>query len=137
MNTSEMLNRAADLIEQRGWTSGRGWQHEDGGPLCVEGAILAAIGGSFFTGDHYTCPAYHAVRNYLSDQTAQSPFMWNDNLAHDRVMAAIDRGDTLGRDIADVRAEANEWATRQVIATLRACALIESSRERETSQVLS
>jgi hypothetical protein len=133
--TSEVLNRAADLIEERGWTSGEGWEHEKGGPLCLEGGILAAIGGSFLAGDHYLCPAYQAVKSYLRDRTDKAPFMWNDYLSHERVLAAISRGETLVRDLDDVRAEADEWAKAQVIEVLRACAVIEASREREAAEV--
>jgi hypothetical protein len=135
MNTSEVLNRAADLIEERGWASGEGWEHEKGGSLCLEGGILAAIGGSFFRGDHYVCPAYVAVREYLSDKSDRSPFIWNDNLAHDRVLAAIARGETCSRSLSEVRAEANQWAKSRVIEVLRACAVIEASRERESAEV--
>jgi hypothetical protein len=108
--------------------------HEEGGPLCLEGGILAAIGGSFLHGDHYTCPAYRAVSAYLRDRTDRTPWSWNDHLAHQRVLAAIQRGEY---DLEVVRPEAEAWAKSQVIEVLRACALIEASREREPALVSS
>ncbi len=131
--TSVVLNRAADLIEERGWTKGEGWHHENGGPLCLEGGILAAIGGSVEQGDHYICPAYKAVRDYLSTRTTSLPFIWNDNLAHDYVNAAIDAHDYSagGFDLVAARAAAHEYAKTEVIATLRAAALIEDAKEAE------
>ena len=42
MKTSEILAKAADLIEQRGWS--QGWYCDDAGSLCATGAILAAAG---------------------------------------------------------------------------------------------
>jgi hypothetical protein len=125
MKTSEVLYKAADLIEERGWTEGVGWRHEDGGPLCLEGGILAAIGGSFDKGDHYGCPAYEAVRAYLGGP----PFMWNDDLANRRVSAAIAAGECRMENLTEVRAEAKEWAKNEVIATLRAAAVIEAAKE--------
>lgn len=42
MNTSEILDKAADLIEQRGHH--KGWYCGDDGSLCATGALLAAAG---------------------------------------------------------------------------------------------
>ena len=42
MNTSEILDRAADLIEERGWT--QGWYCGPTGELCAAGAMFVAIG---------------------------------------------------------------------------------------------
>jgi hypothetical protein len=42
VNTSEILTRAADLIEQRGWN--QGWYVNACGGLCARGAIYAAAG---------------------------------------------------------------------------------------------
>lgn len=42
MNTSEILTRAGDLIEERGhW---KGWYCGPNGELCIRGAIFAATG---------------------------------------------------------------------------------------------
>lgn len=42
MKTSEILAKAADLIEQRGWN--QGWYVNDCGGLCATGAMFAAVG---------------------------------------------------------------------------------------------
>jgi hypothetical protein len=135
MTVSETLNRAADLIEERGWIAGEGWEHEQGGPLCLEGGILAAIGGSFMRGDHYRCPAYRAVTEYLKHRTNKAPFLWNDLLASDRVAAAIQRGECFPENLPEVRAEAAEWAKAEVISVLRAAALIEAAKETDVRVV--
>ena len=106
MKTSEVLNRAADLIEERGWTQGEGWPdaEDDVTGLCLEGGIMAAAGFGF---NDYTkfvrCPAYLAVENYLAHET-RFPFTWNDRD---------------GRTAAEV------------IEVLRACAVIEQAREEQ------
>jgi hypothetical protein len=42
VNTSEILAKAADLIEERGWATG--WYVNDCGGLCARGAVYAAGG---------------------------------------------------------------------------------------------
>lgn len=42
MNTSEILDKAADLIDERGLA--KGWYCGPGGTLCARGAIYAAAG---------------------------------------------------------------------------------------------
>ena len=121
MNTSEVLNRAADLIEERGWRQGpAGWDDREGSRLCLEGGILAAIGSSFESIDLHEwfmgCPAYAAVANYLEMPSGR------DVPGHDN--RAIWRfNDEFGRTQAEV------------VETLRACAVIEASREREAAEV--
>lgn len=114
LSTSEVLNKAADLIEEHGWTKGQGWT-DTGKGLCLEGGIAAALGiETNFAAPHdeddYTqfaaCPAYRAVKDYLGYRAD----LWNWN---------------------DRRAESAE----DVIATLRATALIEAARERESVEV--
>ncbi|MGZ4521036.1 MAG: DUF6197 family protein [Mycobacteriaceae bacterium] len=105
MKTSEVLNKAADLIQERGWGQGI-W---DAGPaLCLEGGILAALGHPcdlttvrpWFAGK---CPAFDAVCDYLQiDFPAAMPWQWNDTVAED---------------------------ASEVIEVLRACAVIEAARE--------
>lgn len=121
MSTSEVLNRAADLIEQRGWVSGaHGWSGTDG--LCLEGGVIAAMGVEVWpltdkSGPDdmseqafRSCPAYQAVREYLvsTDDIADNHelYRFNDDSAEERV-----------------------------IGVLRATALIESARERESVEV--
>lgn len=127
MNTSDVLNKAADLIERRGWVGegGRGWLGEDvGDPLCIEGAIDAAMEGGArafggFTSGPNACPAGRAVREYLelgafaSVTESHCLFQWNDEARYD--------------------ATSGEWVpartAEQVIATLRAAAVIEAAKE--------
>jgi hypothetical protein len=117
MNTSEVLNKAADLIEQRGWATGTcGMDATPDTPLCLEGAIGAALEVQTFMSDkagveryHYfrlsQSDAYKAILRYLGlDRDA---WMWNDD-----------------------QSEAS-----RVVEVLRACAVIEASRERETAEV--
>jgi hypothetical protein len=113
MNTSEVLNTAADLIEERGWKRGNDGFRGKGG-LCLEGGIIAALGWEWgavpemaFSG--YTCPAYEAVRDHLDvvrngDNYTERLWLWND---------------------APTRTAA------EVIEVLRACAVIEAAREEQ------
>ena len=88
MKTSEVLNKAADLLRERGWIGegGQGWEGESDDPLCIEGAIRAAMGpeigyyGGFTTGPN-NCPAGQAVRDYLELgewSIGKGLFTWND-----------------------------------------------------------
>jgi hypothetical protein len=110
MKTSEVLNRAADLIEERGWTTGEGWPEADPEvtALCLEGGIMAAQGMTLSNqAGLFTCPAYRAVRDYLDWQPKIGQtylFQWNDR--------------------------PNRTAA-EVIEVLRACALIEQAREEQ------
>lgn len=119
MNTSEVLNRAADLIEERGWTTGSGWFGNEYGPLCIEGGIAAAMGVA--GGPGYRCPAYDAVAAYLGKGNS-GVWAWNDNLPHTGMGW---RGGS--------REAAMEQSREQVIATLRAVALIEAAKENTTT----
>lgn len=116
---SETLHKAADLIEKRGWRTGS-WQPDGDGPLCVEGAIAAAMGITDKVDAIVSCPAKQAVREYLG----VAPFIWNDRLKHQHTAAFIAAGDYIhyeSRAIAVGQAE--------VIEVLRAAAVIEESRE--------
>jgi hypothetical protein len=117
MKTSDVLNKAADLIEERGWQNADHSVGDDpwgGGadgstPLCLEGGILAALGLS--TGKELIppigftrCASYRAVADHLYGDPARMVFTWND---------------APGRTAAEV------------IEVLRACALIEAAREEQ------
>lgn len=113
MKTSEVLNKAADLIEERGWGQGpRTWTTE-GAELCLEGAIAAAMGknanrsprfeNGIWPEDIQTCPAGAAVRDHL-EWTHAYLCMWNDK---------------------------TERTADEVIEVLRACAVIEAAREEQ------
>ena len=108
MKVSETLNKAADLIEERGWAQGSaGWAESESG-LCLEGGIQAATGMLSHTGIT-ECSAYRAVWNHLRTDSRWGFFRTN----------LFDWNDVGGRT-------ANE-----VIEVLRACALIESAREEQ------
>lgn len=128
MNTSEVLNRAADLIQERGHRGGGGWpgaQRFDG-RLCLEGGIMAAAGITWANGTGYwemqSCPAYKAVREYLEGAT---PFMWQDDLPY----APISEG--TGGWVGGSEEAARAYAKERVIAVLRAAAVIEAAREEQ------
>jgi hypothetical protein len=116
--TSEVLNRAADLIEERGWTTGDGWFGDDGHPLCVEGAIAAAMGER--GGPGFRCPARAAVESYVG----RAPFIWNDNL----IFQLGDDGwpNWRGWLGGGTQEEARLLGRQRVIETLRAAAVISS-----------
>lgn len=111
--TSEVLNRAADLIEERGWVAGiAGFRPERGEGACVEGALLAALGLRYDETDleaFFACPAYQAVARYLDRVPnyevpggSHTLWFWNDHIAKSGAV---------------------------VVETLRACAAIEATRE--------
>ena len=94
MQTSEVLNKAADLIEERGWVRGpSGWISGGTGRLCLEGAILGALRVDAVADRTplWTCPAYTAVSTYLgrdvspreADPNLPTEMLWdwNDNVA--------------------------------------------------------
>lgn len=115
MNTSDILNKAADLIEEHGL--GHGCQSmlgENG--LCLMGAIHAASFGEY--SDDYgaaaNCPAGRAVYNYLSlpSEDVDAGWIWND----------AKWGYETGTGWRVDRPE-------EVIEVLRATAVIEAARE--------
>ena len=117
MNTSEVLNRAADLIEERGWATGNcGMDASPGAALCLEGALGAAMGVAVVDGlsaypiYDYTeievAPVYQILQDYLAWMS--DLYMWNDR--RDRTQA-------------------------EVVEALRACAVIEAAREHEAVEV--
>ncbi len=130
--TSEVLNRAADLIQERGHATGEGWPGAEGtgSSLCLEGGIMAAIDVTWDNGAGYNalkaCPAYRAVRAYLNDPEVNPlrrvPFLWQDALPH-------------GDDgwVGGSEATAREYAKTRVIEVLRAAAAIEQAREADLS----
>jgi hypothetical protein len=115
LTTSQVLNRAADLIEERGWGKGPLSMFGEVG-LCVMGALYAAETGALASGSNdenaydtaERCPAGQAVVAHLGDRLypPDDPQMWrwNDLVASDG---------------------------KQVIEVLRATALIEAAREEQ------
>lgn len=137
MSVSETLNVAADLIQLRGWKAGGGWAFDDRGPLCLEGAIAAAMGdglldygfGNCSIGPNL-CPAGMAVRDYLNLGDYVNPsevrpagdnhlYTWNDRQKWD----------------CDLETAVPVRTATEVVEVLRATALVESARERETAAV--
>lgn len=115
MNTSEVLNRAADLIEEHGWGQGSPAMLGEGG-LCAMGALGLATWGEVtdrYEAIHH-CPAGQAVANYIGDQ----PGLLS---GHDRIW---DWNDKPGRTASEV------------IEVLRAAAVIEAARETEAAEVV-
>jgi hypothetical protein len=124
-SVSEVLNLAADVLEARGWLQGGdidvnpwGYQEAATAPLCVEGAIHAAlvalVPDDVVRKHSYTrvvnvCPAGAAVREYLGmgpyGADTKPLYRWND--ADNRTMA-------------------------EVVEVLRATALIATAREAKT-----
>jgi hypothetical protein len=128
--TSEVLNRAADLIEERGWVGrgGQGWTDDAGSPLCIEGAISAAMGTAIYAYGGFTsapnrCPAGLAVREhlglgpYVGVSTSRALFAWNDELR------------LVNGEFVSVRTQA------EVVEVLRAAAVIEAAREQKMAEV--
>lgn len=132
--TSEVLYRAADLIEERGWGQGS-WSRKPGDPLCIEGAILVASGLDDVADGPVYCPASLAVRSYLG---GKAPFIWNDALFFDRHLALIHETPGSWEDAISEALEQQARAEGQakVIAVLRAAAVIEAAREKAEVQVL-
>jgi len=118
MRTSEVLNTAADVLEQRGWVGydcpGNydtwGWGENLTGPICIEGGILAALGrpSRFTSIEIERCPAGRAISDYLDRHETCALWRWND---------------VEGRTAAEV------------IEVLRACAVIEAAREQRPAEV--
>lgn len=110
--TPARLNAAADAIERYGWASGTGWPADPTpgscpGPLCLEGSLMHVLGMVNVTrwsldgnDDHLVrSREYRAMQRYLGCETI---YHWND---------------------APARTAA------QVVAALRAAAVIETARE--------
>lgn len=89
MRISEVLDKAADAIQERGWEKGGGWHdprpEHAGRPVCLEGAIQAASGMRIYgTSPNWRkvfkgCDAYQAMGAYLElDLSCQDLYDWND-----------------------------------------------------------
>lgn len=133
MKTSEILNRAADAIQERGWTQGTSGWHQEGTPLCLEGALIAATGIDYRADgadntkafdEFHTCPAYVAVKDYLV------------STGHEEVMSLYKNCAPFTHDGLDVWLYNDNVAesAEDVIAVLRAAAVVESVKE--NSEVL-
>lgn len=129
MRTSEILNKAADLIEERGWGQGSGTWSGNGG-LCLEGAIGAAMGrkvNQFGDPDgiepdelNFSCPAGLAVRSYLEMELDEEEAYRRNDLT------------PCSERTGYWLCHWNDRSTRtaeEVIEVLRATALIEQTRE--------
>jgi len=126
MKTSEVLDLAADVIEQRGWTIGTWNNTMENAPVCIEGGIAAALGITIDLGGtpddgvytcFTTCPAYVAVQDYLGVNALL--YSWNDDLT------AVARWE----DGAIVEPPQYAHTQAEVIETLRAAAAVERAKE--------
>lgn len=116
LTTSETLNLAADLIEERGWARGN-CAMQTTGPTCLEGAIGAAINAS--TRPPYTCDSSPSVLVYG----------YSEIHAHPAYKAIVEHLGVVGWVWNDSRSRTQA----EVIAVLRATAVIESAREVRTT----
>jgi hypothetical protein len=116
--TSETLNLAADLLQERGWTQGPGgWPGNPAhnGTLCVEGSVMAALSLDNSSAVWDCTPAWDAcvaVRNYIPPMVIVPP-----------------NGEPLVSRSLILWNDAEERTAEEVIATLRAVTLIEAARE--------
>jgi len=113
--TSEVLNKAADIIEHQGWRQNKG-MCPNLGPKCIMGGIGQAIeapyndfdelGVSYSYGVVEKSGAYQAVLEHIGEENVGGPwlYVWNDHPAR---------------------------TAEDVIGALRAAAVIESAREAE------
>jgi hypothetical protein len=119
MRVSEILNRGADLIEDLGWGKGiYGWHAESGGPVCIEGALLAVLGLNFWdsirdeslpggidtaAGFVRSCPVGQAITTFI--QTNINPsfeeelFIFNDNSYEAEVIAVLRGAAMIAEDV--------------------------------------
>lgn len=112
MKTSEILTKAADIIEDQGWVKGAAGTIVGDGPKCLMGAVGQAAGITTFPAaqddqEHYSCvgiydhPAGKALVEHMG--VADSDHLWKFNDAAEGV--------------------------NDVLEVLRAAALIEAGRE--------
>lgn len=126
VKTSEVLDRAADLIEERGWGN---VLYKSGGSLCVQHALAEALG--------VPSVAYHTV-NYLPAGNALREYLGLPRWTRADWIAAASTGEgTLWQwnDEWDAKRGPARTAA-EVIATLRAAAVIAEARESEAAPQL-
>lgn len=132
MNISDQLDKAADIIEEHGWTTGEdGWTNGAGNGYCLEGAIFAAAGHKF------TQPScYDAVAAKASALTESCPLY---AVVHEYLLRRDLRRDRRDRQLYGARLCAwnDEFGESQanIVAILRAVALIQKAREHEREAV--
>ncbi len=118
--TSEVLHRAADLIQEHGWGRGSDSMFAKDG-LCFMGGIHGATFGCFR--DDYLaaaeCPAGRAVYRYLNLVVGDPDAGWEWNDAS--------RLDVNTRSVEPIR------TASEVIEVLRAAAAIEQARESDVA----
>lgn len=122
---SETLNTATDLLQERGWTKGEGWDWDADGtrPLCLAIGVAAGITEANGFEPFNECPAGRAVRAYLNMTPTPDPWgTWGTlpNLASSALYRWNDQVPT---------------SAAEVIEVLRAAAVIEAARENESAAV--
>ena len=116
MDTHEVLDLAADIIEEQGWTQGPdGWPDnpDDTGPVCIEGALTRAMGLDYFAdcAKVVESPAMRVLSAHLG-RALIHPFEWNDQEGRtaEEVIAAL-------REAADLeRHRAAELAAQELVS---------------------
>ena len=82
MNTSDMLYRAADLIEERGWTKEGGWFAESlpaDAPLCAQGALRLAAHEATSDHEEWRRLYFDVLKPAVAEHVGESiVFVWND-----------------------------------------------------------
>lgn len=80
----EVLRRAADIIERRGWCQN---DYQDGAAVCILGALRLAITGN--TDNH--SDRVHNPAERLAKNLGQAPWVWNDEPGRtkEEVIAAL------------------------------------------------
>ena len=84
MNTADILERAATLIEERGWN--QGWYVNGCGGLCTTGAMFAAVGmepvlgqdSNWNTFNEIAFRSAQAAWDRFTAHVAQHAPQWND-----------------------------------------------------------
>lgn len=78
MTTKELRNKAADYIEQHGWTRG---SMECNGRVCIMGALRAVAFGDPHKTSGRNFKTYDEVYSELVKELRQSPVRFNDSIA--------------------------------------------------------
>lgn len=124
MKNSDVLNRAADIVHDRGHTTGpKGWPgHRDHcGPVCAEGGIMAAIGMNFETADAdfwHTGPV-QSLSLYLIETgklwAGGFPNEWSDVSTEDEVVLGL-RGAAIVEAARELEAESAAIEARELVS---------------------
>ena len=123
LQTHELIDTAADLIETLGWTQGPdGWPStpDHDGPVCAEGGLMLAGGINWATGPgelvaFWQSPAVTAVKNQIGATFIPE---WNDEEGRTRgeVIGALRSAAAVERQRAGDLAELDTLATGELVS---------------------